>query len=388
MAICKSCGNKYSRWTVPVSARGVCAECFWSEWEKRESEAEPSEHEVDSNVAAVWKGVLSNARRTSAPAGAPDEKQDAPKGSALETSDPTRHDDLTTAARRQPPGASPPARVTLDRRPSAPERNLPEPSAIPSSPPTSPQLYYTYRNGQQAGPYTFAQVRSMWRVGSLDAATLYFTAGMTEWKPLLDLAPDLDDPALSSPPRRQSNAEERARRLASVPSQSVNQVRPWVRYWARLIDNYLFMICGEFVLDIIAPGALIRVNALLLWCLVLLFLWCFIEAWFLSTWGATPGKALLRVSVRNADGSVLGYFEALTRSFDVWFRGLGMGLPLVGLIPMVVGYDILTKRGITPWDRSANTQVTHRTIGPVRIIVAILLLVFAFFVFSLRKVAW
>jgi hypothetical protein len=30
MAICKSCGKKYSKWTTPVSARGVCGDCFES----------------------------------------------------------------------------------------------------------------------------------------------------------------------------------------------------------------------------------------------------------------------------------------------------------------------------------------------------------------------
>ena len=31
MAICKACGDKYSRWTTPVSARGVCRACFEAE---------------------------------------------------------------------------------------------------------------------------------------------------------------------------------------------------------------------------------------------------------------------------------------------------------------------------------------------------------------------
>lgn len=28
MAICKTCGKKYSKWTTPIGARGVCGECF------------------------------------------------------------------------------------------------------------------------------------------------------------------------------------------------------------------------------------------------------------------------------------------------------------------------------------------------------------------------
>jgi hypothetical protein len=31
MAICKTCGKKYSRWTTPVSARGICGDCFQGE---------------------------------------------------------------------------------------------------------------------------------------------------------------------------------------------------------------------------------------------------------------------------------------------------------------------------------------------------------------------
>jgi hypothetical protein len=31
VAICKTCGKKYSKWTTPVSARGVCGECFEAE---------------------------------------------------------------------------------------------------------------------------------------------------------------------------------------------------------------------------------------------------------------------------------------------------------------------------------------------------------------------
>jgi hypothetical protein len=31
MAICKTCGKKYSKWTTPVSARGACRQCFEAE---------------------------------------------------------------------------------------------------------------------------------------------------------------------------------------------------------------------------------------------------------------------------------------------------------------------------------------------------------------------
>jgi hypothetical protein len=42
VAICKTCGRKYSKWTSPVGAKGVCPECFESDL-KRERETEATE---------------------------------------------------------------------------------------------------------------------------------------------------------------------------------------------------------------------------------------------------------------------------------------------------------------------------------------------------------
>lgn len=47
MAICKTCGTKYSKWTTPVSAGGMCSACFEAEL-STERDADPQE-----NVSAV-----------------------------------------------------------------------------------------------------------------------------------------------------------------------------------------------------------------------------------------------------------------------------------------------------------------------------------------------
>ena len=59
MAICKTCGTKYSKWTTPVSAKGVCAACFETELSKeRNADAEPQE-----NVLAPISPVTEVERR-------------------------------------------------------------------------------------------------------------------------------------------------------------------------------------------------------------------------------------------------------------------------------------------------------------------------------------
>jgi hypothetical protein len=164
--------------------------------------------------------------------------------------------------------------------------------------------------------------------------------------------------------------------VASSETDPVSQVRPWARYCARLIDIFIFALCLGVIFAIIAPGVLTAHDNL--FGLLSLFLWCFVEAMCLSIWGTTPGKGLLRVSVRNADGSKLNYRSALSRSVDVWIRGLGIGFPLVSVITLIVAYQKLTKNGITTWDQSRDFSVTHKEIGRARVIVALLL--FAVFI--------
>ena len=43
MAICKTCGKKYSKWTTPVSARGVCGDCFEVELSSEPEVAPPED---------------------------------------------------------------------------------------------------------------------------------------------------------------------------------------------------------------------------------------------------------------------------------------------------------------------------------------------------------
>ena len=43
---------------------------------------------------------------------------------------------------------------------------------------------YLWRNGQQEGPFTPNQIKSMWDAGSLTADTLYYHSGLTDWHPV------------------------------------------------------------------------------------------------------------------------------------------------------------------------------------------------------------
>ncbi|MBL9160697.1 MAG: DUF4339 domain-containing protein [Verrucomicrobiales bacterium] len=59
--------------------------------------------------------------------------------------------------------------------------------------------YRIIKNGEERGPYTFEQLRSMWSSGQLTADTLYWQEGMPEWKSIDGLGLDLAIQPISSP---------------------------------------------------------------------------------------------------------------------------------------------------------------------------------------------
>lgn len=156
------------------------------------------------------------------------------------------------------------------------------------------------------------------------------------------------------------------------------KVHPWIRYWARYIDIVAFSLVFGVFLAIFIPSALESSDYLL--TILILFVWIFAESALLSSWGTTPGKWLLRIKLAGPNGKP-EFSKALNRSFAVWLKGLGLGIPIISLFTLISSYNHLTKEGITSWDRDGNFTVSHEKIGVIRIIVAII--VSAIFLFLL-----
>jgi len=144
-----------------------------------------------------------------------------------------------------------------------------------------------------------------------------------------------------------------------------------------MIDFCLFGILAGVVLSIVYAPALDIPDAL--FGVLLVFAFVFVEAAMLAAWSTTPGKVLLKVRLRKNDGSRLSYGDALSRAFKVWFRGEGIGIPIVALFTQIHAYNRLTKQGITSWDEDGHFKVSHQTVGAWRTTIAVVVLVGIFF---------
>lgn len=146
-------------------------------------------------------------------------------------------------------------------------------------------------------------------------------------------------------------------------------VRPWVRLGAKYIDLLLFSLIFDemifFFLGVNSFGAFHAILGLLTWTLI--------EPFILTTCGTTLGKWLLRIEIRNIDGSKISYMKALVRSFGIWVNGFGMGIPILSLMTLIFSYARLYKKGITSWDQNGNFIILHQKIGILRIMFVIIL---------------
>lgn len=220
--------------------------------------------------------------------------------------------------------------------------------------------WYYIEAGQQVGPLEKADFVRLFASGRLPGTTLVWTESMADWQEARSVA-GLLPPAYAPP---QPYGGTAARGTGFVPSGP--QVRPWVRYWARTSDMFMFAIIFGIFLGLTFPQVMEIGNMAL--GIIITFVYLFVEPLMLSLFGTTPGKALLNIHLRRVDGGLLTYREALSRMFNVWLRGLGLGIPLVVIVMNIISYTKLTNEGITSWDKAGGFRVSHREVGALRVV--------------------
>lgn len=196
-------------------------------------------------------------------------------------------------------------------------------------------------------------------------------------------SPVEQDPQKGLPPETKTGDETGV--AGTPPRRDPSQVRPWVRFFARFIDLnissciLIAVIAGVAMMNQAFMQALMRINPvvdLLATALLNTAFWILlIEPFLISRYGTTPGKALLRVHVRNPDGRILTYNEAFSRSVSVWARGYACGIIGLNLITLIIAGTQIDKAGKAPWDQSGGHIVVHETVGLLRGTVAVVLII-------------
>lgn len=208
------------------------------------------------------------------------------------------------------------------------------------------------------GPYTESEIVGRISDGEVTAQTLVWAEPMTDWLPAASVEP-------FKAHFTKAAAEEHVD--PTVPAGPgfvyVNQVQPWARFFARHLDYLTFYFVAVVVSMLTFSSAYeiatMTVSQTIIAFILLTFIWAFVEAALISVYGTTPGKYLLGIHVADSEGRRPGLAQSLRRSVGVWAMGVGMALPIVGLVAQFLGYRALKRHGVAPWDRLSRTEVEH-----------------------------
>ncbi len=267
---------------------------------------------------------------------------------------------------------------------------------------------YWIQDKRQCGPSTVPDVISLLQMDELTPDTLGWHAGCKGWVPLRELPaladflnkptaaaeeePEAAEPlpeetestpaptacAACSPEATEANTAEAERDEASPGAEAEVMARrvylpsPIARLLARFVDYGLYAVLYGFIVNLQGlpynASLLLSVNPLL-WLPMLA-----LEAWMLTTWGTTPGKALMGIRVTTfGDFPRLSYLRALLRAFTVFTLGMGMMIPQLLPLLLIFQYWMLRRRGITIWDARSSTLPTQKEpASPSRYVLAII----------------
>ncbi|MBX7150797.1 RDD family protein [bacterium] len=236
--------------------------------------------------------------------------------------------------------------------------------------------WYYIDSFQTVGPVDRHELKELFQNGSLNSNTYVWYESLTEWRKagtLLQLSEYI--------PKTETISESADFELPPLPHNPIRleepEVRPWPRYFARLIDIYfisLFVGLGAGLLSAAFEWEFVDKIHDAAYTIVSAAVWVPIEAIFIAAFGKTPGKWILNMEIVSSTGVLMDYQKAIRRSLLVWVRGYGLGIGIVAFITMIVAYNHLTRYGVTTWDRDEECIVKHGAIGLWRILAVISLI--------------
>ena len=149
--------------------------------------------------------------------------------------------------------------------------------------------------------------------------------------------------------------------------------KPWLRFLGRMFDYAVFFLALGGMERLVGRAAIPQIEGLVP---LEYALWIPIEATLLWGLGTTPGKWLIGTHLKQGKNARLDYPSALKRSAKVWFRGIGLAIPIINAICMMVAYQRLLVFKTTTWDRDEHIQVSHRQVGAWRLGLAAIVAIF------------
>lgn len=256
--------------------------------------------------------------------------------------------------------SNPGLRIEYDRYLGISETD-PDPDNSFNDSKTELNIWYYAIGYTKIGPISEDKMHELYGSSKLTPETLVWTKGFDKWVPISEVEQFKSN---ATPPPIYPN------QVHNSSNVKVKQIRPWARFWARMIDVYVGSILAGLLVGIFIPQVLtLRIVGISAATIIGIPFIILLEGLLLSTWGMTLGKSLLQVFVRNSEGKKLNFLQAIKRCISAMAWGLGFGVPLASFIFAGMSYQHIKETGVAKWDMDGTSFVSHGKIGIPRIAV-------------------
>lgn len=133
---------------------------------------------------------------------------------------------------------------------------------------------------------------------------------------------------------------------------------PWRRFFARWLDVFLYSVLwsafGTLVLRFNPPDNLIFTLLGIYLNYVTMLV---VEPLLLSTWGYTPGKWIFGLQVKDTYGGKIYWTTAMARTWQVFAKGMGYGIPFYNLYRYYKSYRACSDCETLPWEEECGYAI-------------------------------
>lgn len=241
-------------------------------------------------------------------------------------------------------------------------------------------MYY-YRDGiHSVGPFTKEKLIELHRKQIINDQSLVRSEDSDAWFEYSRVSLSLSEPSspgragsefsgapeMAVAPHRQTRVNDTDFAQQAESGWVLSPVAPWRRYFARAFDLTVFSLLAWFlvgyawysVAPLDADNFFNQTNPFVD-AILTLFMGSVISGLVLGFVGTTPGKSIFGIRVRNLQGDSIGLVNGIGRDLTVFFKGLGLGIPVISLITLILSYRQLKHKQVMSWDEGRYT-VSYR----------------------------
>lgn len=144
--------------------------------------------------------------------------------------------------------------------------------------------------------------------------------------------------------------------VPELEADAVPKVRsPWRRFFARELDFFIYSSLWKIFLSAFMNTNITNRNGgkNILDTFIAILLMLLIEPALLRFFGTTVGKWILGLRVTDGEGRRMSYSGALSRTWTVFLRGMGLDIPIYNLVRLWRSYQACEKRETLDWEEES-----------------------------------